>query len=157
MAVTNLHKDQEDHAARLARFSIDAIEATSKTLIDTDDPAIGYVKIRVGFHCGPIVADVVGSRSPKYTLFGDTVNTASRMESNSLPGRIQCSERTADLIKVQDPSLPLVARGKINVKGKGDMFTYWVNEFSSLKQDAAVLDPEQCSPPLDSIVEGMGG
>mmetsp|Transcript_26441 Transcript_26441/g.44151 ORF Transcript_26441/g.44151 Transcript_26441/m.44151 type:complete len:1556 (-) Transcript_26441:105-4772(-) len=155
MAVTNLHKDQDDHAARLAEFSIEAIRATSETLIDTDDPAKGFVQIRVGFDSGPIVADVVGSRSPKYTLFGDTVNTASRMESNSLPGRIQCSLRSADLIKEQNPSLPLVDRGKINVKGKGEMYTYWVNEFSSIKEDAPALDEEQSKPALDSIVEGI--
>jgi class 3 adenylate cyclase len=137
----------------MATFSIEAVKATNETLIDTDDPAKGFVQIRVGFHSGPIVADVVGSRSPKYTLFGDTVNTASRMESNSLPGRIQVSARTADIIKVEDPSLPLVARGKIHVKGKGEMFTYWVNEFSSIEHDSSALDAEQGKAPLDSIVE----
>jgi class 3 adenylate cyclase len=155
MAVTNLHKDQDDHASRLAKFSIAAVKAANETLIDTYDPAKGFVQIRVGFHSGPIVADVVGSRSPKYSLFGDTVNTAARMESNSLPGRIQCSARTADIIKTEDPSLPLVARGKIHVKGKGEMFTYWVNEFSSTTENTSALDAEQSMAPLDSIVEGL--
>lgn len=69
MAVTNLVKDQEqDHAARLVRFAAGAIAAANDTLIDMDDPDRGYVDIRVGLHSGPVVADVVGSRNPRYCL-----------------------------------------------------------------------------------------
>ncbi len=57
--------------------------------------------LRAGIHSGPCMAVVVGRTDPKYTLLGDTVNVASRMESTGTPGRVQCSERTADLIKQQ--------------------------------------------------------
>lgn len=129
MAVTNLVKNQEnDHVKRCARFSVAAIQAASETLIDLDDPSKGHVQIRVGFHSGPVLSNVVGTKLPKFSLFGDTVNVASRMESTSEPGRIHCSAASAALLQVQMPTLSLQARGKIPVKGKADIETCWVNE-----------------------------
>lgn len=137
MAVTNLVKDQPDHAKRIAEFALAVTEVAHQTLVDEDDPSRGTISIRVGFDSGPVVANVVGSVNPRYCLFGDTVNTASRMESMSQKNRIHCSERTALLLSKQAPNLPIVARGIVTVKGKGEMSTYWVGEESEQSRQSS--------------------
>ena len=71
MAVTNLTKKQPDHCKRIAEFAIDAIRVANQTLIDKEDPTRGFVNIRVGFHSGPVVSNVVGSRNPRFCLVRD--------------------------------------------------------------------------------------
>jgi hypothetical protein len=116
----------DTHVKRIAEFAVEAVAAAGNILIDEDDPSAGRLHIRVGFHSGQVVSNVIGSLNPRYGLFGDTMNTASRMEHLSTSGKIQCSEVSAKILTEQAPEFPLKRRGKVAVKGKGHMTTYWV-------------------------------
>ena len=119
------------HVKQIAEFAVEAVAAASNIVIDEDDPSAGYLHVRVGFHSGPVVSNVIGSLNPRYALFGDTMNTAARMEGLSTSDRIQCSDASARLLKEQAPDFPLRRRGKVAVKGKGHMTTNWVGSTPS--------------------------
>ena len=121
MAVAGLPDPWPDHAARAARMALAMLDATARVAAETGEK----LALRIGLHSGPVVAGVIGRRKFTYDMWGDTVNTASRMESHGLPGTIHCSEATALLLQ---GAFQLRARGAMEIKGKGEMHTFLLTD-----------------------------
>ncbi|MGB2925499.1 MAG: adenylate/guanylate cyclase domain-containing protein, partial [Limnothrix sp.] len=119
MVAAGLPLPRRDHAEVIAEMAIAMQEAVAalKTELKED------VRIRVGINTGVVVAGVIGTRKFIYDLWGDSVNIASRMESSGEPGSIQVTASTYELLKAK---YILQHRGKVEVKGKGEMDTYWL-------------------------------
>lgn len=119
MVVSGVPTPVENHAARIAEMSLDMLEAVQDWA-----GQLGFeLQIRIGIHSGSIVAGVIGKRKFIYDLWGDAVNTASRMESHGVPGRIQISSDTYELLK---GNYDIKFRNRIQVKGRGRMRTYFL-------------------------------
>ncbi|KAK9758767.1 hem-NO-binding [Popillia japonica] len=122
MAASGAPERTKDHASNVADFSL----ALIKGVKDLKLPSGGEVDVKIGIHSGPAVAGVVGIKVPRYCFFGDTINTASRMQSTSTPGHVHSSPQTKELLP--EGRYILESRGIIKVKGKGEMETFFVYE-----------------------------
>lgn len=120
MAVAGLPEPRADHAQLIADLALDMLTVVQRFTDDTGAP----MTIRVGISSGMVVAGVIGKSKFVYDLWGDPVNTAGRMESYGLPGRIQVSEATKHLL---EKSHRLDYRGEIDIKGKGKVHTWFLS------------------------------
>ncbi|XP_043935904.1 atrial natriuretic peptide receptor 1 [Protopterus annectens] len=111
------------HAREIARMSLALLEAVKSFKIRHRQDQ--QLKLRIGIHSGPVCAGVVGLKMPRYCLFGDTVNTASRMESNGEALKIHVSHATKAVLE-EFGCFELEFRGDIEMKGKGKVRTYWL-------------------------------
>jgi adenylate cyclase len=117
MVVGGLPLPQEDHAERIAEMGLGMLRAIDAYNSTAEVP----LGIRIGINTGPVVAGVIGSTKFAYDLWGDAVNTASRMESTGVPGRIQVSDSSHALL---EGTFEFEHRGLVEVKGKGRLNTY---------------------------------
>ncbi|NVB85350.1 MAG: HAMP domain-containing protein [Kofleriaceae bacterium] len=119
MVVAGIPQPIANHAIAIGHMAIDMLAVIDRFAAKhTSD-----LTIRIGIHTGPVVAGVIGQKKFIYDLWGDTVNTASRMESHGVPGRIHVTSATQALL---DAVFELEARDPIDIKGKGRMQTYLV-------------------------------
>ncbi|KAL5268664.1 hypothetical protein ACHWQZ_G002498 [Mnemiopsis leidyi] len=137
-------RNGDSHVVEITETALALIEGTSKFKVRHKP---GYqLQIRVGIHSGPCCAGVVGKLMPRYCLFGDTINTASRMESNGQPMRVHMSQSTYDLLEQYDCYNCTERGGTIDVKGKGAMKTYFCDGIDETKTRPKLIkmpcDPE---------------
>jgi adenylate cyclase len=121
MVAAGLPVPVADHTIRAAHMALDMIEAMDRFNVQRRQE----LKVRIGIDTGAVVAGVIGKRKFVYDLWGDVVNTASRMESHGVAGRIQVTDATRQ--RLCDDFM-LEKRGAIDVKGKGEMHTWFLNK-----------------------------
>ncbi|XP_064201685.1 atrial natriuretic peptide receptor 1-like [Anguilla rostrata] len=116
-------RNGKQHGREIARMSLALLKAVRSFRIRHRPEQ--QLRLRSGIHSGPVCAGVVGLKMPRFCLFGDTVNTASRMESNGEALRIHVSEATRSVLE-EFNCFQLELRGEVEMKGKGRLRTYWL-------------------------------
>ncbi|WP_255557807.1 adenylate/guanylate cyclase domain-containing protein [Flavobacterium taihuense] len=123
MCAGGLPFETDDHAHKMINAAQEILDFVTESYINNPLQQTRF-KIRIGINTGPVVAGVVGTKKFAYDIWGDTVNIASRMETNSIPGKINISENTYQFIK---DFFECEYRGEVDVKNRGMMKMYFVN------------------------------
>eukprot|EP00934_Nitzschia_sp_Nitz4_P004396 Nitzschia sp. Nitz4//scaffold538_size3491//2//1851//NITZ4_009265-RA/size3491-augustus-gene-0.3-mRNA-1//-1//CDS//3329554128//4386//frame0 len=136
MAAAGLPERIDDHAVVMACFARDCLRKMIRVVRKLESslgPSTGDLSLRIGLHSGPVTAGVLRGEKARFQLFGDTVNTAARMESTGQPNKIQVSAETASLIEESNsPDIWVLPRDdEVEAKGKGTLQTYWLDYRSS--------------------------
>lgn len=161
VAVTGVPEPQTQHAVLMVKFARDCYAKMSYLLPDLtqrlgEDTA--QLNFRVGLHSGSVTGGVLRGQKSRFQLFGDTINTASRMESTGVPGRIHVSQQTADELQAMGYGKWTVPRqDKVVAKGKGELQTYFVSIERNAKSMVSAFSADTLattsSSPLSSSIQ----
>ncbi|CAJ1965011.1 unnamed protein product [Cylindrotheca closterium] len=154
LCASGLPDSDELHAEKIANFALAVLECVKHIKSPIDGSPI---QLRIGIHTGSCTSGVVGTLTPHYCLFGDMVNTASRHESTGIAGKIQCSSvlygRLEHFSKSDDRQYNFKARGLVDMKGKGEQYTYWLE---SATDENAAINAESLNNISSQVVEMLG-
>jgi class 3 adenylate cyclase len=154
MAVTELPHPQNNDAELIARFATECLKQMKKTtthLESTLGDDTVELSLRIGLHSGPVTAGILRGEKSRFQLFGDTVNTASRMESTGGKDRIQISSSTAELLIASGKGHWLNQREDlVEAKGKGKLQTYWLVFRNGPSTTVATRQSSGCAGPSGS-------